>query len=237
MVFSTFCVAAEARAGRSILPALNSARTPKCKHCLGNKICWPKPRFSKSPDLGGYFYQARAHETSSRPISWRKRSKNLSKIESFLTKTIYFSKNQAPGPFPNERSWNFASIGAMDTSVRPNLTDLVTKTCKKSVKMKVPNSSRQFPRVYRGFPTLSNPSRGSSMMSEGSQPVAPTLHVKKKLITECREKSDHRVPRKKCMSRKKRIHVKKKVITAWREKLMTDECWLLIDHWSLMIDD
>ena len=33
------------------------------------------------------------------------------------------------------------------------------------------------------------------------------------------------------------IHFKKKVITAWREKMMTDECWLLIDHWSLMIDD
>ena len=27
------------------------------------------------------------------------------------------------------------------------------------------------------------------------------------------------------------------MITAWREKLMTDQCWLLIDHWSLMIDD
>ena len=146
-------------------------------------------------------------------------------------------KNQPLTTLWIDRSWNFASIGGMDTSVRPNLTDLVAKTCKKSVKMKVSNSSRQFPRVYRGFPTLSNPSRGSSMMSEGSQPVAPTLHVKKKLITECREKSDHRVPRKKCMSRKKRIHVKKKVITAWREKLMTNECWLLIDHWSLMIDD
>ena len=97
-------------------------------------------------------------------------------------------------------------------------TDLVTKTCKQTLKMKVSNSSRQFPRVYRGFPTLSNPSRGSSMMSEGSQPVAPTLHVKKKLITECREKSDHRVPRKKCMSRKKRIHVNKKEAHTCQEK-------------------
>ena len=123
--------------------------------------------------------------------------------------------------------------------------------------MKVSNSSRQFPRVYRGFPTLSNPPWGSSMMSEGSQPVAPTLHVKKKLITECREKSDHRAPRKKCMSRKKRIHVNKKeahtcqekMITAWREKiddwwvltidwsLIIDDWWLIIDDWWLMIDD
>ena len=36
LFFSTFCVAAEARAGHDRLPALNSARTPKCKHCLGN---------------------------------------------------------------------------------------------------------------------------------------------------------------------------------------------------------
>ena len=36
--FSTFCVAVEARAGHYILPALNSARTPKCKHCLGKYI-------------------------------------------------------------------------------------------------------------------------------------------------------------------------------------------------------
>ena len=70
-------------------------------------------------------------------------------------------------------------------------TDFVTKTCKKPLKMKVSNSSRQFPRVYRGFPTLSNPSRGSSMMSKGSQPVAPTLHA-------CQEKTDHRVSAKNC---------------------------------------
>ena len=166
----------------------------------------------------------------------------------FQNKPFFFSKNQGPGPFPNERSWNFASIGAMDTSVRPNLTDLVTKTCKKPVKMKVSNSSRQFPRVYRGFPTLSNPPWGSSMMSEGSQPVAPTLHVKKKLITECREKSDHRVPRKKCMSRKKRIHVNKKEAHTCQEKsdhsvarknwwLMSADYWLIIDHWWLMINN
>ena len=86
---------------------------------------------------------------------------------------------------------------------------------------------QQLPRVYQGFPTVSNPPRGSSMMSEGSQPVAPTLHVKKKLITKRREKSDRRVPRNKCMSRKKRIHVnkkeahtcQKKVSTAWRQKI------------------
>ena len=180
-------------------------------------IFWPKTWFLKSRDPGGHSYQARARETSSRPISWRKRVKNLSTIKKILTKTIYFSKNQAPGPFPNERSWNFASIGAMDTSVRPNLTDFVTKTCKKPVKMKVSNSSRHFPRVYRGFPTLSNPSRGSSMMSEGSQPVAQTLHA-------CQETTDHRVSAKNCS---------KSVGT----KLMTSNWWLMIDHWSWMIDD
>ena len=133
-------------------------------------------------------------------------------------------------------------------------THFVTKTCKKPFKMKISNSSRQFPRVYRGFPTLSNPSRGSSMMSEGSQPVAPTLHVKKKLITECREKSDHRVPRKKCMSRKKcrsfLFHKKRwLVIDDWwliidhgwlmidNWWLMTDDWWLMIDEWWVMIDD
>ena len=35
--FSILCVSAEARAAKFILPALNSARTPKCKHCLGNE--------------------------------------------------------------------------------------------------------------------------------------------------------------------------------------------------------
>ena len=28
----------------------------------------------------------------------------VTRIESFLTKIMYYSKNQAPGPFPNERS-------------------------------------------------------------------------------------------------------------------------------------
>ena len=139
------------------------------------------------------------------------------KFDTCLNKIIYVSKNQAPRPFPNERSWNFASIGGMDTSVRPNLTDLVTKTCKKPVKMKVSNSFRNLPKVYRGFPTVSNPPRGSSMMSEGSQPVAPTLHA-------CQEKIDHRVSARN-----------------WSQsvgtKLMTGNWWLMIDHWSWMIDD
>ena len=40
--FSTFCVGVEARAGHYHLPALNSVRTPKCKHCLGNNgHCFP----------------------------------------------------------------------------------------------------------------------------------------------------------------------------------------------------
>ena len=68
-------------------------------------------------------------------------------------------------------------------------TDFVTKTCKQSLKMKVSNSFRHLPRVYQRFPTVSNPPRGSSMMSEGSQLVAPTLHARQeKLITECRQK-------------------------------------------------
>ena len=77
----------------------------------------------------------------------------------------------------------------MDTSVRPNLTDLVTKTCKKSVKMKVSNGLRQLPRVYRVFPMVSKDPRGSSKVSEGSQTVSPTLHASQ-------ENSDHSVSRK-----------------------------------------
>ena len=81
----------------------------------------------------------------------------------------------------------------MDTSVRPNLTNLVEKTCKKSVRLKVSNVFRQLPRVYRGFPTVSKDPRGSSMVSEGSQPVSPTLHTGQ-------EKSDHSVARQKLMA-------------------------------------
>ena len=36
-------MAVEARDGNYILPALNSARTPKCKHCLGNKELIEQP--------------------------------------------------------------------------------------------------------------------------------------------------------------------------------------------------
>ena len=36
-VLATFSVNAEARAGDRLSLALLSARTPKCKHCLGNK--------------------------------------------------------------------------------------------------------------------------------------------------------------------------------------------------------
>ena len=61
------------------------------------RFFWPKTRFSKSRDPGGHSYQARAHETYSRPISWRKRSTNLSTIESFLTKNIFFFKKTSPG--------------------------------------------------------------------------------------------------------------------------------------------
>ena len=38
MVLATFCAGAETRAGGDPLVALCSARTPKCKHCLGNQI-------------------------------------------------------------------------------------------------------------------------------------------------------------------------------------------------------
>ena len=139
----------------------------------------------------------------------------------------------SPGTFPPGSpgfSWNFwlkprfsnsRDLGGhfllYESSWNLFPTDFVTKTCKKSPQIKVSNSSRQFPRVYRGFPTLSNPPRGSSMMSEGSQPVAPTLHA-------CQEKIDHRVSAKN-----------------WSQsvgtKLMTGNWWLMIDHWSWMIDD
>ena len=105
----------------------------------------------------------------------------------------------------------------------------VKKTCKKSVTMKVSNGLRQLPRVYRVFPMVSKDPRGSSKVSEGSQTVSPTLHASQEGLRWC-----PKVPR---LCPLRCIHVKKKVITAWREKLMTDECWLLIDHWSLMIDD
>ena len=104
---------------------------------------WPTTRFLKSRDPGGHSYQARAHETSSWPISWRK--------------LFFLQKSDQKGPFPNERSWNFASIGAMDTSVRPNLTELVAKTCNKSLKMSfptVPDSSQGFTEASRRFPIL-----------------------------------------------------------------------------------
>ena len=55
--FTTFCVGAEARAGHYLLPALNSARTPKCKHCLGNNSgrrvdsCSPGERKNEKPSF------------------------------------------------------------------------------------------------------------------------------------------------------------------------------------------
>ena len=106
----------------------------------------------------------------------------------------------------------------------------------------VPDSSQGFTEASRRFPILLEGLRWC--------PKVPSLlprrcmlrknwspSVEKKVITECREKSACQERSAYMSTRKKRIHVKKKVITAWREKMMTDECWLLIDHWSLMIDD
>ena len=124
----------------------------------------------------------------------------------FLAKTSIFEFPRPRRSFlPSESSWNLFP------------TYFVTKTWKISAKMKVSNSSRHLPRVYRVLPTLSNPSRGSSMMSEGSQPVAQTLHA-------CQEKTDHRVSAKNCSQ-------------SVGTKLMTSNWWLMIDHWSWMIDD
>ena len=56
---------------------------------------------------------------------------------------------------------------------------------------------QQFPTVTEGLPRVPDGFQSSpraSMMSEGSQPVAPTLHAcQEKMITECRPKIDHRV--------------------------------------------
>ena len=160
-----------------------------------------------------------------------------------LTKYIFcptkyiLLKKQGLGPFPNERSWNFASIGAMDTSVRPNLTELVAKTCKKSAKLRcptVPDSSQGFTEASRPFPILPEGLRWC--------PKVPSLlprrcmlrknwspSVEKKVITECREKSA-------CQERSAYMS-RQKWSQRGEKKLMTDECWLLIDHWSLMNDD
>ena len=117
----------------------------------------------------------------------------------FLAKTSIFEFPRPRRSFlPSESSWNLFP------------TYFVTKTWKISAKMKVSNSSRHLPRV-------SNPSRGSSMMSEGSQPVAQTLHA-------CQEKTDHRVSAKNCSQ-------------SVGTKLMTSNWWLIIDQWSWMIDD
>ena len=147
----------------------------------------------------------------------------------FLAKTSIFEFPRPRRSFlPSESSWNLFP------------TYFVTKTWKISAKMKVSNSSRHLPRVYRVLPTLSNPSRGSSMMSEGSQPVAQTLHAcQEKLITECRQKIAHRVSAQNWWL----------VIDDWwliidhgwlmidNWWLMTDDWWLMIDEWWVMIDD
>ena len=58
---------------------------------------WLKPRFSKSRDLGGYSYQARAHETSSWPISWRKRLFIFKKtIKNWMKNRCFTTKYQKP---------------------------------------------------------------------------------------------------------------------------------------------
>ena len=170
---------------------------------------WLKPWFSNSRDLGGHFRYTRAHETYSRPISWRKRVFFFKKTTNNWMKNRFSPPNIKKRPLTTlgiDRSWNFASIGGMDISVLPNLTALVTNTCKQSVKMKVSNGLRQLPRVYRVFPMVSKDPRGSSKVSEGSQTVSPTLHT-------CQEK----------------------VITAWREKI--DDWWVLTIDSSLINDD
>ena len=146
---------------------------------------WLKPRFSNSRDLDGHSYQARAHETYSRPISWRKREKYLPK-------------------------WRFPTV----------------------------------PDTYRGFTECS---RRFPILPEGLQwcPKVPSLlprrcmHVKKKLITECRQKIAHRVSAQNWWL----------VIDDWwliidhgwlmidNWWLMTDDWWLMIDEWWVMIDD
>ena len=165
-----------------------------------------------------------------KPLPDRFRDENLffsSKIRPKNGWKIDFSppniKNQPLTTLWIDRSWNFASIGGMDTSVRPNLTDLVAKTCNKSVKMKVSNGLRQLPRVYRVFPMVSKDPRGSSKVSEGSQTVSPTLHASQ-------ENSLRWCPKVPRLCPLRCIHVKKKVTTAWREKI--DDWGVLTIDWS-----
>ena len=98
----------------------------------------------------------------------------------------------------------------------------------------VPDSSQGFTEASRPFPILLEGLRWC--------PKVPSLlprrcmlrknwspSVEKKVITECREKSA-------CQERSAYMS-RKKWSQRGEKKLMTDECWLLIDHWSLMIDD
>ena len=163
---------------------------------------WLKTRFLKSRDPGP------TKRELMKPLPARFRDENVQKPinnwKFFLTKTMYFSKNQAPGPFPNERSWNFASIGVLWIPLYDQIWPIWwRKRVKNMSKWRfptVPDSSQGFTEVSRRFPTLLEGLRWC--------PKVPSLlprrcMLRKNLITECREKSEHRVPSKTCMSRKK----------------------------------
>ena len=121
----------------------------------------------------------------------------------------------------------------------PNLfrDENVTKYLPKWRFLTVPDTYRGFTECSRRFPIL----------PEGLQwcPKVPSLlprrcmHVKKKLITECRQKIAHRVSALNWWL----------VIDDWwliidhgwlmidNWWLMTDDWWLMIDEWWVMIDD
>ena len=94
--------------------------------------CWPKPRFSRSRHLPGHFYQARAHETYSRPISSQKFeifyvfSPSIFNVFKNIRPT---SVSEDPGPLQNERSQISDSVTPIESSPNPFPTHFVPKVC------------------------------------------------------------------------------------------------------------
>ena len=179
-----------------------------------------------------------------KPLPHRFRDENVffsSKIRPKNGWKIDFSppniKNQPLTTLWIDRSWNFESLVVWIPLYnqiwpiwwRKRITNL--SKCRFPT---VPDSSQGFTEASRPFQILPEDLRWC--------PKVPSLlprhcmlrknwspSVEKKVTTECREKSA-------CQQRSAYMS-RKKWSQRGEKKLMTDECWLLIDHWSLMIDD